>query len=114
MKQVHAFRLDPVNHRLWRGDERVTMTPKAFLINGNDPWILVFREAWLRTVVLDFDGARRLCDTIADTAVTTPEMPSQRTSPSPLSKPNAADADPSTSSTASFLIRCSFRWSRSI
>ena len=35
--------------------------------NGN-PWIFVFREAWLRTVVLDFDGARRLCDTIADTA----------------------------------------------
>src|SRR6266436_3016658 len=35
--------------------------------NGN-PWIFVFREAWLRTVVLDFDGARRLCNTIADTA----------------------------------------------
>ena len=30
MKQFHAFRLDPINHRLWRGDERVTLTPKAF------------------------------------------------------------------------------------
>src|SRR5262249_3185586 len=25
-----SFRLDTVNHRLWRGDERVSMTPKAF------------------------------------------------------------------------------------
>ena len=30
MKQFHLFRLDPINHRLWRGDERVTLTPKAF------------------------------------------------------------------------------------
>ena len=30
MKQFHAFRLDSVNHRLWRGDERVTLAPKAF------------------------------------------------------------------------------------
>jgi tetratricopeptide (TPR) repeat protein len=34
--------------------------------NGNDPWLFVFREAWLRTLVLDFDGARRLCDTFSD------------------------------------------------
>ncbi|HXJ05211.1 MAG TPA: AAA family ATPase [Candidatus Acidoferrum sp.] len=32
--------------------------------NGNDPWILTIREAWLRTVALDFEGARRLCDTM--------------------------------------------------
>jgi len=38
--------------------------------NGNDPWLYVFREAWLRCVVLDFDGARRLCDTVADTPTT--------------------------------------------
>ena len=38
--------------------------------NGNDPWIFVFREAWLRCVVLDFDGAQRLCDAVADTATT--------------------------------------------
>jgi DNA-binding winged helix-turn-helix (wHTH) protein/tetratricopeptide (TPR) repeat protein len=38
--------------------------------NGNDPWIFVFREAWLRCVVLDFDGARRLCETVTDTATT--------------------------------------------
>src|SRR5262245_38513095 len=36
--------------------------------NGNDPWLFVFREAWLRCVVLDFDGARRLCDTVSDPA----------------------------------------------
>src|SRR5262245_24493078 len=30
MKEFHAFRLDPVSHRLWRGEERVTLAPKAF------------------------------------------------------------------------------------
>jgi DNA-binding winged helix-turn-helix (wHTH) protein len=30
MKQFHAFRLDTTNHCLWRGDERVALTPKAF------------------------------------------------------------------------------------
>ena len=29
--------------------------------NGNEPWLFNFREAWLRTLVFDFDGARRLC-----------------------------------------------------
>jgi DNA-binding winged helix-turn-helix (wHTH) protein/tetratricopeptide (TPR) repeat protein len=32
--------------------------------NGNEPWLFNFREAWLRTLVFDFDGARRLCDLI--------------------------------------------------
>lgn len=32
--------------------------------NGNEPWLFVFREAWLRAAVLDFAGARRLCDEI--------------------------------------------------
>src|SRR5258707_4299758 len=32
--------------------------------NGNDPWLFNFREAWLRTLVLDFDGTRRICDAI--------------------------------------------------
>jgi DNA-binding winged helix-turn-helix (wHTH) protein/tetratricopeptide (TPR) repeat protein len=36
--------------------------------NGNDPWLFIFREAWLRTVVLDFDGARRLCETVTRAA----------------------------------------------
>jgi hypothetical protein len=36
--------------------------------NGNDPWLFAFREAWLRTVVLDFDGAQRLCERVAATA----------------------------------------------
>ena len=33
--------------------------------NGNEPWFFVFREAWLRTTVLDFAGARQLCEAIA-------------------------------------------------
>lgn len=32
--------------------------------NGNEPWLFVFREAWLRTTVLDFAGARQLCEAI--------------------------------------------------
>jgi DNA-binding winged helix-turn-helix (wHTH) protein/tetratricopeptide (TPR) repeat protein len=30
--------------------------------NGNEPWLFVFREAWLHMVVLDFAGARELCE----------------------------------------------------
>src|SRR5258705_534334 len=30
MKQFHSFRLDSVNHCLWRGEDRVLLTPKAF------------------------------------------------------------------------------------
>jgi DNA-binding winged helix-turn-helix (wHTH) protein/tetratricopeptide (TPR) repeat protein len=32
---------------------------------GNDPWLFVSREAWLRTAVLDFAGARDLCEGMA-------------------------------------------------
>jgi DNA-binding winged helix-turn-helix (wHTH) protein/tetratricopeptide (TPR) repeat protein len=32
--------------------------------NGNEPWLFHFREAWLRTLAFDFDGARRLCEFI--------------------------------------------------
>jgi tetratricopeptide (TPR) repeat protein len=32
--------------------------------NGNDPWLFNFREAWLRTLAFDFDGARRVCESI--------------------------------------------------
>lgn len=32
--------------------------------NGNAPWLFIFREAWLRTLALDFDGARALCDSV--------------------------------------------------
>src|SRR5262249_42922058 len=28
--------------------------------NGNDPWVFVFREAWLRTLCFDFEGVRHL------------------------------------------------------
>ena len=30
--------------------------------NGTDPWLFVLREAWLRTVLMDFEGARHLCE----------------------------------------------------
>jgi DNA-binding winged helix-turn-helix (wHTH) protein/tetratricopeptide (TPR) repeat protein len=32
--------------------------------NEDDPWLFNFREAWLRTLAFDFDGARRLCEFI--------------------------------------------------
>ena len=32
---------------------------------GNEPWLVVSRLAWLRTVILDFVGARDLCDEMA-------------------------------------------------
>jgi DNA-binding winged helix-turn-helix (wHTH) protein/tetratricopeptide (TPR) repeat protein len=33
--------------------------------HGNEPWLFLMREAWLRTAVLDFTGARELCEGIA-------------------------------------------------
>ena len=30
MRQFHSFRLDVVNHCLWNGEDRVSLTPKAF------------------------------------------------------------------------------------
>ncbi len=33
--------------------------------NGNEPSVFVSREAWLRTAVLDFTGARELCEEMA-------------------------------------------------
>jgi tetratricopeptide (TPR) repeat protein len=43
--------------------------------NGYDPWILIFREAWLHVLVFDFAGAQRLCDSIIHGAAHVP--PSQ-------------------------------------
>jgi DNA-binding winged helix-turn-helix (wHTH) protein/tetratricopeptide (TPR) repeat protein len=40
--------------------------------NGNAPWLFIFREAWLRTLALDFDGARALCDSVTQTATEYP------------------------------------------
>src|SRR4030095_1353604 len=37
--------------------------------NGNDPWLFNFREAWLRTLAWDFDGASRVCDAILAASV---------------------------------------------
>jgi tetratricopeptide (TPR) repeat protein len=39
--------------------------------NGNDPWLpwlFSFREAWLRTVALDFEGALQLCERLTRTS----------------------------------------------
>jgi len=32
--------------------------------NDSTPWIFIFREAWLRTLVFDFEGVRGLCDMV--------------------------------------------------
>jgi hypothetical protein len=58
MKQFHSFRLDIVNHCLWRGEDRVLLTPKAFVehadrcsmrtfevsLNMNHEWTVKFVE----------------------------------------------------------------------
>ena len=45
--------------------------------NGTDPWLFVLREAWLHILVLDFDGAGRLCYQALSAA--TPQPASQLT-----------------------------------
>ena len=37
--------------------------------NGSDPWLFLYREAWLRTLAMDFAGARRVCQTLLDSSV---------------------------------------------
>ena len=32
--------------------------------NGEDPWVFIFREAWLRALCFDFEGVRRLSEII--------------------------------------------------
>jgi DNA-binding winged helix-turn-helix (wHTH) protein/tetratricopeptide (TPR) repeat protein len=32
--------------------------------DGEDPWMWIFGDAWLRALCFDFDGARRVCETI--------------------------------------------------
>lgn len=34
--------------------------------NGNSAWLFVFREAWLRLLVFDYEGARQLGESVAD------------------------------------------------
>jgi len=31
--------------------------------NGEDPWVFIFREAWLRSLCFDFEGVLRLSRT---------------------------------------------------
>ena len=37
--------------------------------NGSDPWLFSYREAWLRTLALDFHGAQRVCDELTRSSV---------------------------------------------
>jgi predicted ATPase len=37
--------------------------------NGSDPWLFLYREAWLRTVTMDFAGAQRVCQELIDSSV---------------------------------------------
>src|SRR5262245_61810633 len=37
--------------------------------NGSDPWLFSYREAWLRTLAMDFAGAQRVCQSILDSSV---------------------------------------------
>ena len=37
--------------------------------NGSDPWLFSYREAWLRTLALDFQGAQRVCGELMRSSV---------------------------------------------
>src|SRR5256885_429000 len=59
MKQFHSFRLDVVNHCVWNGEDRVTLTPKAFdvlryLIEHSDRLVTqdeILEALWSETYV---------------------------------------------------------------
>jgi tetratricopeptide (TPR) repeat protein len=56
---IHSGQFGPLMRIIRAGTE---MAEK----NGY-PWLLGFREAWLRTIVLDFEGATQLCETLVRT-----------------------------------------------
>jgi DNA-binding winged helix-turn-helix (wHTH) protein/tetratricopeptide (TPR) repeat protein len=62
---LHSGRLGELTRTLRSGREDAEK-------NGNDPWLFLFREAWLRTLVFDFEGARKLCE---DALNASPEYP---------------------------------------
>jgi hypothetical protein len=62
---LHSGRLGELMQMLQSGREAAEK-------NGEAPWFFLFREAWLRTIVFDLEGARKLCD---DAAATEPEYP---------------------------------------
>jgi tetratricopeptide (TPR) repeat protein len=37
--------------------------------NGGDPWLFWYREAWLRVLAMDFDGARQVCEELTRRSV---------------------------------------------
>jgi tetratricopeptide (TPR) repeat protein len=37
--------------------------------NGSDPWLFSYREAWLRMLALDFQGAQRVCEELTRSSV---------------------------------------------
>jgi len=62
---LHSGRLGELMQMLRSGREAAEK-------NGDAPWLFLFREAWLRTLVYDFEGARKLCE---DAAAAEPEYP---------------------------------------
>lgn len=50
--------------QLGRALEVIRAATEQAATNGNDPWLLTIREAWLRTTALDFAGAQELCETM--------------------------------------------------
>jgi tetratricopeptide (TPR) repeat protein len=58
MALLHLGRLGELL-RLLRAGREIAET------NGNEPWLFISREAWLRTAVFDFAGARELCNGMA-------------------------------------------------
>src|SRR5262249_45392059 len=62
---LHSGRLGDLIRTLRSGRETAEK-------NGNAPWLFLFREASLRTVLFDHDGARRLFE---DVAAAAPEYP---------------------------------------
>ena len=54
---MHLGRLGDALHIMRTAIERAEK-------NGSDPWVLKIREAWLRTVAMDFEGAQQLCETM--------------------------------------------------
>jgi tetratricopeptide (TPR) repeat protein len=37
--------------------------------NGSDPWLFQYREAWLRTLAMDFEGAQQVCRSLMRSSV---------------------------------------------
>lgn len=50
--------------QLGRALEVIRAATEQAVTNGNDPWLLTIREAWLHITALDFKGAQMLCQSM--------------------------------------------------